>query len=527
MAKILVTEKISENALKKLSEKYTVDIKTGLSKKELMEMIKNYEAVIMRSGTKIDADVIKSGKNLKIIARAGIGVDNIDIDAATKAGIIVANAPESNIISAAEHTMALLLTQCRNIPQANSSLKSGVWERAKFEGMELDDKKLGIIGFGKVGTQVAKMAQGFGMKVLAYDPYVSKERFSQYNVKIMENLEDLLKEVDIISIHLPKTAETHSLIGKKEFAIMKDGVRLINTARGGIINEKDLIQALKNGKVAGACIDVFDNEPCTENPLFNFDNVVVTPHLGASTIEAQEKVGETITEQVIAALEGEFVINAVNIVSIPTEISNALKPYLPLCEYLGKFYPHLVEERIDALEIEYAGDISSMDTGILTIAVLKGMLEKIVFGAVTYVNTPILVREMGINVRETKTSKSVNYTNLITIRGKSPKGDIAIGGTLIGKKNTPRFVQIYDFEIDMAPSKYIAFFRYPDIPGMIGKVGTILGKHKINIANMEVGRKKIHGEAVMGVNIDTPIPEDIMEEIKKTAGITEAWYIVL
>lgn len=524
--RILAAEKIADSGIEELRKEFEVDVRTGLSPEELKEVIGQYDAIIIRSATQLDAETIERAQNLKIIGRAGIGLDNVDVEAATRKGIIVANAPQSNIISAAEHTLALLLALCRNIPQAYNSLKAGKWERSKFEGVELYGKTLGILGLGKIGTLVAQRAHAFDMEIVAYDPYISKERAAQLNVRMAETLDDLLKEVDFITIHLPRTAETKGMIGAKEIAKMKKGVRIVNTARGGLVDEKALAEAVKSGHVAGAGLDVFEKEPCTDSSLLALDGVMATPHLGASTMEAQDKAGYTIAEQVAAALKGELVSNAVNIAA--AGIEDAVKPFLPLAEKIGCLLTHLVEERVGDLELQYAGQISQYDTAILTVAVLKGLFGAVVHEPVTYVNAPILAKERGIEIREVKTPVSRDYINVITVSTGDAQGKrISVGGTLVGKKNQKRFVSIYDFDIDMVPSKYMAFFRYEDRPGMIGKVGTILGNNKINVANMQVGRKVLHGEALMGINVDEPISQKVIEEIKSQAGITDAKFMVL
>lgn len=497
-----------------------------MTPEELKKEIGKYDALIVRSATRVTADIIESAVNLKIVGRAGIGVDNIDVEAATKKGIIVANAPQSNIISAAEHTIALLMAQCRNIPQANTSLKGGKWERNKFEGVEINGKWLGVFGMGRIGTLVAGMAKGLGMKVIGYDPYVSKERYAQLGVEQGE-FEEVMKKADFITVHLPKTSETIGMFGKKEFDKMKDGIRLVNAARGGIFNEDDLIAAVESGKVAGVSIDVFEKEPCTDSPYFQFDQVVVTPHLGASTTEAQDKAGTMIAEQVASALKGEFVSNALNITPVPAEVMETLRPYLPLCEKLGKALVQMVAGRLDSFEIEYSGNIAGADNKLLKVAILKGAFESVVDEPVNYVNAELFAEERGIMIKETKAGALKDYVNLITVKSIYDGHSVLIAGTLIGKKNEPRFVKMYEYDIDMVPSKYMAFFRYVDRPGMIGKVGTILGREEINIASMQVGRKKIRGQAVMGVNVDSPIPESILEEIKDQAGIDYAHSIVL
>ncbi|MCL5291702.1 MAG: phosphoglycerate dehydrogenase [Actinobacteria bacterium] len=526
--KVLVKEKIADTGIEKLEEAgFEVVLGYEMSADELLDEIGKYDGLIVRSATKVTADLIERADNLKVIGRAGIGIDNIDVEVATKRGIVVANAPQSNIISAAEHTIALLLAQSRNIPQANTSLKSGKWERSRFEGVELYEKTLGVIGLGRIGTLVAQRALGFGMKVVGYDPYVTKERYAQLGIERAEKIEDVLRVADFITVHLPKTKETIGLFGKKEFGLMKEGVRLINTARGGIFQEEALIEALKSGKVASLGVDVYEKEPCTESPFFEFPQVVVTPHLGASTIEAQDKAGVMIAEQVVAALTGGFVSNAINIALVPTEAMEASKPFLPLAENLGRLYTALAEGGANEIEVEYLGQVAEHDTKLLTTAVLKGFFDAIVEEPVNYVNAPIMAKERGTEVRESKATTSKDYTNLIRVKGRQDGEVLSVAGTVVGKKDQQRFVSIFEFDIDMVPSKYMAFFRYEDRPGMIGKVGTTLGQHGINIANMQVGRRKLGGEALMGVNVDTPISDEVIEEIKAEAGIGYAKFMVL
>lgn len=520
--RVLVKEKIAQAGIDKLKAAgFSVDVKTDMSAEELLEEIKNYDGLIIRSATKVTEDVIERADKLKIVGRAGIGVDNVDIAAATKRGIIVANAPQSNIISAAEHTIALLLATARNIAQSCSSMKEGKWERGKFQGVEIFEKTLGIIGLGRIGTLVAQRAKGLGMNIVAFDPYISKERAAQLGVERAAKIEDVLKVADFITVHLPKTKETMGMFGEREFAIMKDGVRLINTARGGIFQDEALAEAIKSGKVAAVGLDVYAEEPPAGNPVLEFDAAVCTPHLGASTVEAQDKAGTMIADQVIAGLKGEFVSNAVNIPLIPAEAMEAVKPFLPLAEKLGKLFSKLTESGVYGINIEYVGPISKFETKLLTIAVLKGVFEDIVEEPVNYVNASIFAEERGIEVSESKKSTSQDYINLIRVTGGNGEST-TVAGTVVGKKNQPRFVNIYEFDIDMVPSKYMAFFRYEDVPGMIGRVGTILGSNGINIANMQVGRRKIGGEALMGVNVDTPIPDAVIEEIKaSTTGFAK------
>jgi len=524
--KVLVKEKIAQSGIDLLKEEFDVDVRLEMGADELKEEIGKYDALIIRSATKVTEDILTNAANLKIVGRAGIGVDNVDIAAATKRGIIVANAPRSNMISAAEHTMALLMALSRHIPQANASLKACKWERSKFKGTEVNGKSIGIIGMGRIGTLVAGIAKGLEMKIIGFDPYVSKERFTQMGVEQAE-LDDLLRKADFITVHLPKTPETMGMFGEREFGLMKNGVRLVNAARGGIFQEEALINALKSGKVAGVAIDVFAQEPCTSSPLFDFEQVIVTPHLGASTTEAQDKAGTMIAEQVKAALNGEFVSNAVNITPVPAEVREMLQPYMPLCEDLGKALMQMVTGQLEALEIEYTGQISEYDNKLLTVAIIKGAFESFVDEPVNYVNAPSLAEERGITIKETKMAAVKDYVNLITVKSVSSNEEVLIAGTLIGKKKTPHFVKMFEYNIDMIPTKYMAFFRYEDKPGMIGKVGTILGRENINIASMQVGRKKIRGQAVMGVNIDGSIPDALLEEIKDQAGIDYAQAIEL
>jgi D-3-phosphoglycerate dehydrogenase len=531
--KVLVAEKIADAGIAVLRRDFDVDVDTGLSPEELLKAIGDYDALIVRSATQVTKEVLEAGKNLKIVGRAGVGVDNVDVEAATQRGVIVANAPTSNVVSAAEHTVALLLAQARNIPEAVASLKSGKWERAKFEGVELLGKTVAIVGLGRIGALVSQRLSGFGVKLIGYDPYVTKERAAQMGIEKFDDLDDILERADFITVHLPKSKETIGLFGAAEFAKMKDGVRLVNTARGGIYQVEALCEALASGKVAGASIDVYEKEPCTESALFAFGpQVVVTPHLGASTAEAQDKAGVMIAEQIAAGLKGEFVSSAVNIALVPGEVMESLKPFLPLCEQMGRVFPQVAGGAIGAVDLEFAGMISEHDTKILTIAFLKGFLETQVFEPVNYVNAPVLAEQRGIDVRESRTHVSRDYVNLVTASAPLPEGvkdsdvdQVLIAGTLIGKKNEPRFVKLYKFEIDIAPTQYMAFFRYIDKPGMIGKVGTVLGEHEINIASMQVGRKKLHGQALMGVNVDSAIPSEVLDDIKHKAGIKDAWFI--
>jgi D-3-phosphoglycerate dehydrogenase len=440
---------------------------------------------------------------------------------------MVVNAPQSNILSAAEHTMALLLAQARNIPRASASLKSGRWERERFQGVELHGKTLGLLGFGRVGSMVAQRALGFGMRVVAYDPYVSRERTRSLGVELMPSLEAVLVQADFLSVHLPRTPETEGLIGEREFDLMKDGVRIVNTARGGILDERALVNALRDGKVAGAALDVFAHEPPSgSNPLLVFDQVVATPHLGASTKEAQDKAGAAIAEMVRLALNGEFVPYAVN-VPAAGEVGELVGSFLSLAEKLGVILTGLAAGAVRSLEAEYVGQLAEQDTRVLTLAAIKGALASVVHEPVSFVNVAMIARERGLSVSERKAPQSRDYVSLMALRSDTEAGPVAVGGTLVGARGGERLVRVYDFDIDMAPARYMAFFLYEDRPGVIGTVGSLLGSAGINIASMEVGRKEAGGPALMGLTVDSPIPQSVLSEIERSVGTERARVLVL
>ena len=523
--RVLVKEKIARSGIDLLEKEFDVDVRYDLDQEQLLKEIGAYNAIIIRSSTQMTKEIIEAADQLKVIGRAGIGVDNVDVKAATKKGVIVANAPQSNIVAAAEHTIGLLLAQSRNIPQAHGSLKAGKWERSSFGGVELAEKTLGVIGFGRIGVLVAQRAKGLKMKIVAYDPYVSAARFEELGVEGAESIDDLYKAADFITIHLPKSPETAGFVDEAAFAKMKDGVRIVNCARGGIVKESALVEALKSGKVAGAAIDVFEKEPPLGNPLLDFDSVVATPHLGASTIEAQDRAGTIIAEQVAAALNNQFVSNAVNIAPVGPEEMSVLRPFLPLVEKLGHLIVEIAEGPLEKFEITYQGALAEYNTKLLTVAFFKGVFEGRVEDTVNYVNAEGIAEERGIEVTESKSRKSVDYTNMITVSTTDKRGELTVGGTTIGPNHHPRFVKIYRHDIDIEPAQYMAFFRYDDVPGMIGRVGTLLGDRDINIANMNVGRKKRGGKAVMSVTLDKPISEEILAEIKAQPGFDDVTFI--
>ncbi|MDY6965437.1 MAG: phosphoglycerate dehydrogenase [Halobacteriota archaeon] len=524
-AKILVSDKISEEGIEELKTGADVDALFELNKDELIAKIGEYDALVVRSGTKVTKDVIDAGENLKVIGRAGAGVDNIDVITATERGIIVVNAPEGNTISAAEHTIAMIMALSRNIPQANTSLKSMKWEKSKHIGVEVTDKMLGVIGLGRIGSEVAKRAQGLGMNVLAFDPFISEESSKEMGIELL-SLDEIFDRADFITIHTPKTRETHHLIGEEEFKKMKEGVRIINCARGGIIDEEALYRAVKDGKVAGAALDVFETEPPGENSLMELDNVIVTPHLGASTKEAQFNVAVTIADQVLRAIRGEHVKNAINMFSVKPEVYETLRPFISLAEKMGSLSAQIITGHIGAAEICYHGDIAEKETGIITIAMLKGLLDPILGSNINFVNAPIVAKDRGIKVVESITEMAENFVSLISLSVKTDEETKTVAGTLFGK-NDARIVKIDGYRVDAVPSGYMLISKYKDKPKVIGPVGLILGENDINIAGMQVGRESIGGEAIMVLNVDSPASKKVLREVEKVDGILDVKFVML
>jgi D-3-phosphoglycerate dehydrogenase / 2-oxoglutarate reductase len=524
--RVLVTEELAERGIESLRGEFEVDVRPELASAGLASAIAEYDALIVRSQTQVTADVLAAGERLKVVARAGIGLDNVDVDEATRRGIMVVNAPQSNIVSAAEHSIALLLAQARNVPRADAALRSGSWDRSRYRGVELLGKTVGVIGLGRVGAMVAERLASFGMRVIAFDPYVSKERARDLGVDVMPTLEALLVQSDFVSIHLPRTPDTEGLIGERELALTKQGARIVNTARGGIVDEEALAKAIESGHLGGAALDVFATEPTTESPLFGLEGVVVTPHLGASTVEAQDKAGASIAEMVSLALRGEFVPYAVN-VSAGAEVPEPVRAMLPLAERLGALLTGLADGPVHAIECRYLGKVAEVDTRALTLAVVKGSLSSVVHEPVSYVNAPAIARERGVEISETRSTASRDYVSLISLRGQTDDGDVAVAGTLIGQRKPERVMQVFDFDIEIQPARYMLFYTYEDAPGVIGKVGTILGEAGINIATMEVGRKAAGGTALMGMTVDTPVPQDVLDEIGVAIGADLTRFIVL
>jgi D-3-phosphoglycerate dehydrogenase / 2-oxoglutarate reductase len=521
--KVLIRERIADAGVELLRQRFDVDVDLD---GELGEKIGQYDAIIVRSGTQLTGDLIERAERLKVIGRAGVGVDNVDVEAASRRGIVVANAPQSTVISAAEHTIALLLAVSRKVPQAHATLKTGRWDRSSFAGLELADKTLGLIGFGRIGQQVARRARAFEMRVLAHDPYVAPERFRELGVARAESLAELLAESDFISLHLTLTAETQNFVGKKELAAAKDGVRIVNVARGELIEEEALVEALRSGKVAGAALDVFSQEPYS-GPLLELDNVVVTPHLGASTQEAQDRAGIIVAEQVAAALEGGVVTNAVNIPAVAAEDVELLGPYLPLAAKLGALAVELAGGNPTRLEFAYHGRLAERDTRILTVAALNGAFQGRVEQPVNYVNAPLVAAERGIEVREERRRASPDFTSLVSVKAVTDGDTIDVAGTTIGRENEPRLVRALGYEIEIGLDSLMLFVVNEDRPGIIGRLGSILGEAGINIANMAVSRNRRSAKALMVLTLDSPITEELLERLGAEPGFVEARSIVL
>ena len=522
--KVLVREKIGDSGVDLLRDAgFEVEVGTDWTGEELARRIAEFDGMLIRSGTKLTADLIERAERLKIVGRAGVGVDNVDVDAATKRGVVVANAPQSNVITAAEHTMAMLLALARKVPQAHRSLTGGAWERTKFSGVELYEKNLGVLGFGRIGQLVAQRALGFGMHVIAFDAYVAGDRFRELGVERASTSDELYARADFITIHLPITSETENWLDASAFAKMKDGVRIINVARGKLVVEDALREALDSGKVAGAALDVFRDEPVTDHPLFGYPNVVVTPHLGASTAEATDRAGYQAAEQVVAALTGGVVTSAVNVPAIAPEDFEALGPFLPLTRDLGRIAVALAEgTSVDALEIEYLGRIAERDTRLLTVQVLKGALTGHIEEEVNDVNAPAIARERGIQISETSSARARDFTDLVRVSVVSNGARTRVVGTLLGRQHRPHLLEAWGSRFNIQLERHMAVFRYVDQPGMIGRVGTLFGESGINISAAAVGRRSdadhVGGVATMLVTTDSRVPQDVVDRIAESDG---------
>ncbi len=519
MARVLVTEEIAEPGLVLLrSAGHEVDVQLGLSADELSSAVAGASALIIRSATRVTPAVLEAGRDLVVVGRAGIGVDNVDVEAATRRGVMVVNAPQSNVLSAAEHTFALLLAQARNVAQADAALKAGRWERSKWEGVELHGKVLGVIGLGRVGALVAQRAAAFGMRLVAYDPYVSAERARQMGVELLP-LAEVMSVSDFVTVHLPKTAETAGLIGEEVLSSAKRGVRIVNTARGGIVDEKALAAAVGDGTVGGAALDVFEQEPVTSSPLFELESVVVTPHLGASTREAQDKAGITIAEQVQLALAGQFVPFAVNIAA--AEVPEAVKPWLPVAERLGRLFGGLSRELPDVLEIEFQGGLADEDTRVLALAVQKGLFGAATDEPVSYVNAPHLAEERGMAVRATSGHASAGgaagYSNVVVVRG----GRHCVGGTMFSD-GLPRVVMVDDHDIELPLARWMLMVHNDDRVGMVAAVASIIAGAGLNIVDLKLGRSAEGGTAMMALTFESAVPGEVVAALLATPGIIDA-----
>lgn len=520
--RVLIREPIADAGLDLLRQRFDVDVDADSN---LADVIDAYDAIVIRSETQLTAELIERGTRLKMIGRAGIGIDNVDVDAATRRGIVVANAPEATVVSAAEHAIALLLALARNIPQADASLRAGHWERSRLAGIELTQKTLGVMGLGRIGRQVARRAAGLGMRVVAYDPYVAEERFRELGVEMARIPEDVYAVADAITLHLPLVPETRHLLDARAFSLMRDGVRVVNAARGALVDEGALIEALRSGKVAGAALDVFEEEPYS-GPLLELEQVVLTPHLAGSTDEAQDRAGLIIAEQVTAALDGGMVSNAVNIPVVDPADLEALSPFVPLAAKLGRLAVELAPGRPDTIAVATHGPLSELDTRILTVAALNGAFQGRVDQTVNYVNAPVLAAERGIEVSEQRFGSSRHYANLVRVVVGSGAAEAEVSGTVVGPEGRLFLAGALGFDIDIELAPLMAFLVYDDVPGVIGRVGTMFGEAGVNIANMAVSRRKEGGKALMAFSIDSPPSPELAERVR-AVGFDDARFIDL
>jgi D-3-phosphoglycerate dehydrogenase len=515
MMKVLVSDVLGEVGIKMFQEEpgLEVDVKTGLAPDELRSIIGEYDALVIRSATQVTEEILEAAKALKVVGRAGIGLDNVDIPAATKRGVVVMNTPTGNVITTAEHTVAMMMALTRNIPWGTSTLKSGLWEKKKLQGREVFNKVLGVIGFGKIGSIVADRARGLKMRVIVHDSFVAPEQIEKAGFEAVA-LDELYRRADYITLHVPKLKETTGLLNKAAFEKMKDGVMIINCARGGIVDEADLNQALRSGKVAGAALDVFENEPPGVCPLFEVDRVICTPHLGASTLEAQTNVAVQVAEQIIAYLKNETIINAVNVPAVSGELLEKIGPLLTLSDRMGCLLAQLAAGPVKEVVIEYAGDFQDLDLSPLTTAVLKGLLTPMVKDDVNFVNAEVLAKERGIKVTETRIAETDQYLNLITVKAYYDDGQSKVAGTIFGQ-NDPRLININNFRLELHPHDRFILIHNHDKPGAIGRIGALLGDHKINISRMRVGQEEGGDKTMIFLRTDEIIPEDVLEELRQ------------
>ena len=521
---VVVAETIAQAGIHTLEQTCEVDVAAGVDREDLLARMADAHALIVRSATQVDRELMEAAPNLQVVGRAGIGVDNIDLTTATERGVLVVNAPHANTISAAEHTLALLLSQARNIPRAHGTLIGGRWDRKSFQGVELHGKTLGVIGLGKIGTLVAQRAQSFGMKVMAYDPFVSEERGRRLGVDV-DDLDRILANADFITIHLPKTKETEGLIGVENLEKVKPGVRIVNTSRGGIVDEGALAEAIRSGRVGGAALDVFEHEPLTDSPLVELPQVVVTPHLGASTAEAQDKAGTDVAAAVASALAGDLVLSAVN-VDLGREVTDEVKAFLPLAEQLGKAYVGLAKELSDVVVLRAEGRLAGHDLQPIRLAVMKGLISAVSNEPVSFVNASRIAEGHGLRIDLEATEESEEYISIVRLSGTAYGADITLAGTLARKG--PMLVDIMGHEVELPLSTHMVIIRNSDTPGVIGRVGTFLGEQAVNIANMVVGRSTVTGEAaMMGLNVDDRLTDEQISSLRSLDGVEEATYLEL
>jgi len=526
--KVLISDNLAPVGGRILKEAgLEVDIKTGLAPEELIKIIPDYDGLVIRSATKVTAEILEAATNLRVVGRAGIGLDNVDIAAASKKGIVVMNAPDGNATTAAEHAIAMMMSLSRNVPQATASMKAGKWEKKKFMGREVTGKVLGIVGIGRIGSIVADRAMGLHMKVIAYDPHMPKDLVDKLGVELV-SLEDVAQRSDYISVHVPLTKETKHLLSGDFFKNMKKGAMFIDCARGGVVDEEALFAALQNGDIAGAALDVFEEEPTSQEktPLLALDNFICTPHLGASTSEAQENVAQAIAEQMADYLQKGVVRNAVNVPSVSADVLSQVRPYITLAEMLGSFHMQIAKGSVEEVNLEYCGDLDKLDKSPVTVAFLKGLFAPILQDAVNFVNAPLIAKERGIRVVESTTERSDDFTSLLQIRVKTSAGENVLAGTVFGKKE-PRLVRFNTFRLEALPSGPMLFVYNKDVPGVIGTLGITLGDNGINIARMTVGREEEHGRNIILLSTDTLISKDLLQHVKALPNIDDAMVLEL
>jgi D-3-phosphoglycerate dehydrogenase / 2-oxoglutarate reductase len=522
---VLIAEELSPATVEALGPDFEIRSCDGSDRSQLLTAVVDADAILVRSATTVDAEVFAAARQLKVVARAGVGLDNVDVPAATQAGVMVVNAPTSNIVSAAELAVALLLAVARHVPEANASLKDGQWKRSKFSGTELYEKTVGVVGLGRIGALVAQRLSAFDVKLLAYDPYVSAARAGQLGVHLV-GLDELLETSDFITVHLPKTPETVGLIGEEALRKVKPTARIVNAARGGIVDEQALYTALREGRLAGAGVDVYASEPCTDSPLFELSTVVATPHLGASTAEAQEKAGIAVAKSVRLALAGELVPDAVNVSG--GVIDEDVRPGIPLTEKLGRVFTAIAEQLPSQLDVEVRGEITSLDVSVLRLAALKGLFTGVVEDQVTYVNAPGLAQDRGVEVRLLTDPASPEFRNVITVRGTLADGrQVSVSGTLTGPKQVAKLVEIDGFDIEVPVADHLLVLRYTDRPGVIGALGRLLGEAGVNIAAMQVGRQTEGGPAVSVLTLDSVAPAVVLDQVVREIGARSAHQVDL